>query len=483
MCGDGSCDSACGESQSSCPRDCGYSTDQIGNNNNQHGNGYRNYNQSNASNSSCSQAPNPNAGSDKDVYGDGSVRLEGTAAGKYDRVTWTCTGGVLSNNSSLQPTWYYGTNDYNGDNSYSRTYTCTMTAYNNCGSKSDSMVIRTGYNQHNGISQYSNDGSGANMKVALIANPASGCGAAYGVDLTATVTNYGSYKGGYTYYFDCNNDGTWEKIANTSDSNYDAYNLCNYAGVGSYTARVRVETQGRTLTDTEIIHTNNCGNSRAYPYPSAPVYPVVPCPTYPVVIAGPTAASSQVGIQKTVSNLSDGTQYLASVQAQPLEVLSYKIILTGGSSYSTNVIVRDALPAGITAARDLRVDGISNGGDIQSGINVGNLSAGQTRIITYTATVAVQGSLGYGQTTITNAASVYADGGQSASASAMVYVSRAGIAGATGVSTGFDGNFFARLVLLAAAFGIGLFMLIKEVSGRRKMEIVTGGFRRVKFAS
>jgi hypothetical protein len=355
-----------------------------------------------------------------------------------------------------------------------------MTVYNSCGSKSDSMVIRTrGNNRYDGSSQYSNDNYGANMKVALIASPNSGCGAAYGVDLTATITNYGSYNGGYTYYFDCNNDGTWEKIANTSDSTYDAYNLCNYVGAGSYTARVRVETQGRTLTDTEIIHTNNCGNGRAYP--SAPVYPVVPCPTYPVVI-GSVGTPNQVAIQKTVSNLSDGTQYSDSVQAQPLEVLSYKIVLTGSSGYSTNVIVRDALPAGITAARDLRVDGVSNGGNIQSGINIGNLPAGQTRIITYTVSLAGQGSFGYGRTTITNAASVYADGGQSASASAIVYVSRSGIAGATGVSTGFDSNAFAQFVLLAAAISIGSFLLIKKISGGRKMEIVTGGARRVEFA-
>ena len=447
----------------------------------------------------CDRNPHAYAGPDKDVNANGTVRLEGTADGDYDRVSWSCDGGTLSNSASLEPTWresnnYYRNDgyesrygyDYNNDDYYDRTYNCTMTVRGNCGSDSDTMVIhaRRSYRSHD--QGYSSNSS---MRVALIASPKTGCGPMYGVDLTATVYNYGNNRRGFTYYFDCENDGIWEKTVTSDEPFYTAQNICNYNYRTSFTARVRVEGQGRTLTDTDIINAKDCGNDNYYSdYRNRPYYPVQNQSAYTVypsaypAIVGPLTGG-QVNIQKLVSNVTDGTQYFASVNADPLDIVSYKIIVTGISGISRGVTVTDALPAAISGVRDLRIDGVVSSGSIASGINIGDVSAGQTKTITFTATVAGKDSFSYGRTALTNAATVYA-GGSSASARATVNVNRSGIQGATAVSTGFEKNIFAGIgislagIVLSLGWLLGRFLREKKINREellaRKIEMIRG---------
>ena len=91
------------------------------------------------------------AGSDKEVCDMNSVILNGSVEGDYDRLSWSCTGGSLSDSDVKNPSWrpdVYRKSNYNYDGygyEYEQndgTYTCTLTARNECGSDSDSMVIR-----------------------------------------------------------------------------------------------------------------------------------------------------------------------------------------------------------------------------------------------------------------------------------------------------------------------------------------------------
>ena len=398
--------------------------------------------------------PNAYAGPDKTAADSESIELEGSADGNYDRAAWSCNGGTLTNKNSLRANWRSdwdtSRNDWNRD--YGRTYVCTLTVYNACGSDSDEMEIKLRRNIYG-------DGwlstSNSSLRVALDASPKIGCGPMYGVDLTATIYNYGSYRRDFTYYFDCENDGIWDKTVTSGETVYTAYDLCSYANRGAYTARVKVEAGGRSLADTEIIKTNDCGRGD-YPnyyqnqYPNQGYYPPLPAP----------AGNGQVSVQKLVSNLSDGTGYLTSVNADPLEVLSYKIIVAGVSGISRGITLVDALPAAIANARDLRVDGISHYGNIAAGINIGDLSAGQTRIVTFKATVAGSNSFVYGQTALTNAATVSA-AGTSAMARATVNVGRSGVNGATTVSTGFDANDLAQIGFAIAGAVMLMFLSVR----------------------
>lgn len=468
-CGDGSCNSACGESRTSCPRDCGYETDQYGQTNYD-----RNYNRDYSNNYNCNNAPRVDAGENKYVNSGESVLLEGSASGDYNRVSWSCDGGRILDNASAQATWQDNNyNNYNYNGNYERSYSCTITARGNCGSDSDSMTIRVrkGYND--------NYPDSSNIRVALIISPKTACAPVRGADLTATVSNYGNRNSGYTYYFDCENDGVWEKTVNTDEPSYTARDLCDYVNMASYTARVRVESQGRTVTDTDIIKADDCGYSRYRSNYQTPQYYPAQNNNYPyqVVAAGnyqvyqtPSAQipNSQINIQKTVSNLSNGTKYGYSVAAQPRDIVSYKIIVTGVSGNTSDIVVKDSLPASLADARDLRIDGVSSNGDIAAGINIGSLGQGQTRIITFTATLADENSFIYGKTSLTNAANVYA-GSASAVARATITVNRGTVAGATAVATGFTDNLFGGIGIALAGIAITMGWLLARYSKRRKM--------------
>ena len=373
-----------------------------------------------------------NAGADKEIDAGGSVRLDGSVNGDYDYLSWSCTGGDLSSSSTLRPTFYTPSYNYQ----YDKTYTCTLTARNECGSDSDSMRVKV--EQDDDI----------DFNVSLIARPKSDCAPLYDVDMIATVSNYRNYDYDYefgdsyynnrdfTYYFDCENDGDWDKTITTDDTSYTAVNLCDYHNVGSYTARVRVEARGRTATDTEIVRAQQC---------QAPV-------------------TGDLSIVKTVSNLSLGTAYQGTVSANPLNIVAYRVAVTGIAGSATNVVVTDAAPSGITNIRDLRVDGIATSGNLSSGISLGTITSGQTKTITYTATVANEASFVYGQTTLTNVAMATTDG-KSANSNTAVVVTRRAIMGATTISTGFDNQAMAGI-------GISLFAALLCLAWVVKTQII-----------
>ena len=470
-CGDDSCE--CGETQSSCPQDCGYNTPTVDLRSSGsvtcNKNATLTWTSTNATSCSASGSwsgskltsgsesvgdftgsrtfiltcyngnasafdsvtldgsDDPlevNAGSDKDVDGDESVRLDGSVDGDYDSLSWHCTGGSLSDYNILRPTFRPPFN-YDSDYDYDRTYTCTLTARNECGSDSDSVRIDVEHQT-------------TDFNVALTARPKSDCAPLYDVDLTATISNYGSdsYNRDYTYYFDCENDGSWDKTITTSNTSYTATNLCDYRNVGSYTARVRVEQGNRTATDTEIVRAEQCGQTQ----------------------------TGNVSITKTVSNLSLGGGYQGTVSANPLNIVAYRITVTGVGGTTNNVTVTDAVPAGITDIRDLQVDGYAASGNLVSGINLGTITNGQTKTIAYTATVANEANFIYGQTTLNNVATVTVDG-KSANSNAMVIVNRRAVMGATMILTGFDGNMMIGL-------GIGLLVALICVAWVVKTQII-----------
>jgi len=369
---------------------------------------------------------NASAGSDMDVDAGESIRLNGSIdgdgfGGEAD-ITWSCAGGDLSNRNTLRPT-------FRADEDDDRTYTCTMTAKNDCGSDSDSMKVAVNKKT-------------SNFKVSLTARPDTDCAPINDADLVAKLSNYSNNDHDYTYYFDCENDGDWDKTVTTDDTTYTAANLCDYRNVGSYTAKVKVTSNGRTVTDTAIVRANRCEEERK--------------------------EIGQVGIVKNVRNVSGGTGYQGTVSANPGETVSYRIIVTGISGEVDNVIVSDALPGGITNVRDLMIDGINRGGNLGSGINLGSLATGQTRTITYAATVAGAQNFSYGQTILKNVATVIA-GGESANSNAVVQVYRQTVKSATTVSTGFGGNMFAGIGLGAAGSALSLGWLMIRAYAKRKI--------------
>ena len=383
--------------------------------------------------SDCSSANfGVNAGSDMDVNAGEAVRLDGSACGGCGNsgVSWRCTGGSLSDSDTLRPEFKVPENDYNFDNNNDHVYTCTLSVNGGCGSNSDSVSIRV------------RNSASSKMRVALIADPKSTCAPARRVDLTATLYDYGTRNGDYTYYFDCNDDGSWDKIVTTDETSYTSEGLCDYSGIGSFTARVKVASRGRDVTDTDIVRATDCnGNDNE----------------------GNNFYNGQVSITKTVNDITKGTGFQGTVAANPGDTVAYRIVVAGISGNVNNVIVSDLIPNGIINVRDILVDGSMYGGNLATGINMGNFYNGQTKVITYTATVAA----GYGQGTMTNTATLTVDGNTAnSSAAVQTYQNyQSPVKGATAVSTGFSGGAAgAGLGFAGGAFCLG-WLLFQVLQG------------------
>jgi len=174
-------------------------------------------------------------------------------------------------------------------------------------------------------------------------------------------------------------------------------------------------------------------------------------------------------LTKTVRNLTSGsTSFTNSVYANPSDMVMFMITLqNNGTQSAQNVFVRDILPANLIYNNQLVVactgntsNCNNNYGNITSGINLYTVNVGQTVTITYQAQVAGTTNFSYGTTTLTNTASV--TGSQLnyvPNAMASVIVTRAGVLGASTISTGLTNNFWLDSFFLPLLITlIGLWM-------------------------
>jgi len=326
---------------------------------------------------------------------------------------------------------------------------CSGNGYQVCGNYDGNGCFAWGQVISCGGNQYCTNGSCnqpvQNLNVNLSAQ--SGCAPLRDVELRATVngsygsnSNYGQNQ--LTYTFDCGNGGS--KTVTTTDTDVVVKDLCNYENPGNYTAHVRVGSNSASAQDSTTIEARNCENYQPV------IVPVVP-------------VAQTLQIQKTVADLSNGTNYQTAVTGSPNDNVSFRITVSSNTN-CREVIVNDIIPAGVSNIRDLRVDGIPVAGDITTGIPLGDLANGQQRVVTFTATVAGPGYFPFGQTTLTDTATAR-NNYLSNSSSASVYVWRQAVLGATKVSTGItDSPWFEYLV--ATAIGLLLIFALyrKEIS-------------------
>lgn len=135
----------------------------------------------------------------------------------------------------------------------------------------------------------------------------------------------------------------------------------------------------------------------------------------------------QIDLDKTVRNDTTITGFADQVDAASGQRLTFRITINPGSSNTTlqNLVVRDTLPSKLTfVTGSLNIDGIfvSEGGFFTFGNNIGNLSPGQTRVITFQADVASASNFAVGCEVLTNTARVDASGNLTDSDTATVRV-------------------------------------------------------------
>ncbi|MBI3631741.1 MAG: hypothetical protein HY219_02655 [Candidatus Staskawiczbacteria bacterium] len=170
---------------------------------------------------------------------------------------------------------------------------------------------------------------------------------------------------------------------------------------------------------------------------------------------------------KTARNLSSGNLIWSSfINASPLDVLQFSItVQASGNQSAHNVYIRDVFPANLFYYNNLTVDGAPLYGNITQGINIGNISSGQTKTIMYQGQVASAANFSYGQTALVNSALISSSETSNATASASIYVTKSGLLGATNVPTGLTNNFLTDSFFLPLLFIILAMWLWKY--GRR----------------
>lgn len=186
--------------------------------------------------------PVAEAGDDKEIFESSSILLDGSSTGSNLTYSWTCNGGTLSDASSAKAVFQAPSV------SVDTYYVCTLKVSNNCGFDTDTVNILVKNKTEKGLT------------VNLTTSTKSGCITLKNVDLTAEATLVGGESTDQiTYYFDCTNDGNYEKTVTTTARSYTANDLCTYEAKGTHTASVKVSALGLTDTATATITTRRCG--------------------------------------------------------------------------------------------------------------------------------------------------------------------------------------------------------------------------------
>lgn len=96
------------------------------------------------------------------------------------------------------------------------------------------------------------------------------------------------------------------------------------------------------------------------------------------------------------------------VSAVPYDRIEFKIELTATSD-TANIFLKDLLPQGLSYQGNLKIDGKASNQNITSTLKIGDLAAGQTKVVTFQAQVLPENSFNIGTTGLTNLVQVRAN--------------------------------------------------------------------------
>ena len=344
------------------------------------------------------QIPVVNAGPDLYLTGGQTVTLQATG---YDpngftlNYYWSCTSGTLSSYNLIQPIYTAP---------YANTqvsYNCTITATNSYGnSNSDSITIYV--NNNNSTVQTTYATYISNFQATLNGSLSSSnlSSTSYIYFQWGTTTNYNNT----TPQQNIGYSGTFmQNIANLNSGTTYHYRAVAYGSYGT------VYGQDMTFTTSGSGYFGN----------------------------------GTLATNKQVINITSGNQnWQASVNANPLDILTFAITFQAGNQDIHNVIVRDILPLNLIYKGNLMVNAINYGGDITSGVNIGTIASGQAVVVSYQAQVAPANSFNYGATTINSNTTITSSEAGTQTASSAIIVNKSQVYGATDISTGLTNNFW-----------------------------------------
>jgi uncharacterized repeat protein (TIGR01451 family) len=154
------------------------------------------------------------------------------------------------------------------------------------------------------------------------------------------------------------------------------------------------------------------------------------------------SGNASVTTSEKVINLTSGNlNWSTSVNAKPGDVLTFAITMQAGSKDIHNVVIRDALSAGLIYKGNMTVNASLNyGGDISNGINIGTIPANGISIVSFQVCVAPSSSFAYGSININNSATITSTETGTQTTTASVVVDNAYVSGVTTISTGLTND-------------------------------------------
>jgi hypothetical protein len=167
----------------------------------------------------------------------------------------------------------------------------------------------------------------------------------------------------------------------------------------------------------------------------------------------------EISVTKKVKREGSSTYY-NSLNVSPGELLTYSIEVEAEDEDLEDVFVRDELSSRIIYKRNLKVDGDSVSGDIEDGIDIGDIDEGESKTITFDVEVASKSDFLIGTTSITNVANVSADNASSNTDTATINVERE--SKVTEVVTGITGNSFFDYFLIPLLIASTIFVLFRK---------------------
>ena len=355
--------------------------------------------------------PVADAGSDRTVYEDRTVTLNGSG---YDpdggSVTyrWSCTGGSLDDRYTDQPVFDAPSVNYDRD------YTCTLTVTDDEGdTDSDSMVVSV------------RDRDDEDDDEAPVADAGSNKTVYENRTVTLNGSGYDPDGGSVTYRWTCTGGSLDDRY--TDRPEFDAPSV---SGNRNYTCTLRVtDDEGDTDSDSMTVYVKDRDDD-----------------------------DDDVELRTSISvkNISDGdTTWFNSLYADPGDDLLFRITVKAvGDDKAEDVEVESVLPSKIIYRGDLEIDGDDSSKDItDDSINIGDLSPNETIIITFEAEVKSESNFNYGTTNLISSATA-SNSEDSDDDTCKVMVRRKSVAGATDIRTGIDSKFFSSLL-----FPLGIAML------------------------
>ena len=179
-------------------------------------------------------------------------------------------------------------------------------------------------------------------------------------------------------------------------------------------------------------------------------------------------------VTKRVKSLERDTSYSSSLNASPGELIRYSIKVSVVDADAINVVVKDSFPERISFDGNLKLDGSSISGNIEDGIDIGDISEGEYKTVTFDAKIDSRDEFLIGTTSMTNIARATSKH-DSEKDEATVHVKREDDPKSpTEAPTGITGNTLMDYVVLPFLLALIIFILFKKhfIALGRKLEEV-----------